>query len=278
MMTFGRASSRAAVRHRAVRRGSKRTTDYDSFTPRVGVSYQIQSWLAAFGSYSESFGASTLGILPDGSLSDPEEGKQYEIGLKGEWLDGQVSANLALFHLSKRNVAAPIPGRPGFVDQIGKARSQGIELDVSGRITEGWNLIASYAFLDAEINEDRDAAGGVRNAGNTLPNAPTHSGSLWSQYELPHGFGFGAGLFAASQRQGDAPNTFQLPGYVRVDAAASYKFNFGGSRLTAQLNVHNLLDKEYYDGTGSGFGTEEARNFIYPGAPRTVVGSLRVEF
>ncbi len=95
---------------------------------------------------------------------------------------------------------------------------------------------------------------------------------------LASGLGFGAGLFAASQRQGDAPNTFQLPGYVRVDAAASYKLKLAGSSVTAQLNVHNLLDKEYYDGTAGGFGTEEARNFIYPGAPRTVVGSVRFEF
>jgi iron complex outermembrane receptor protein len=69
-----------------------------------------------------------------------------------------------------------------------------------------------------------------------------------------------------------------MPGYASVDVSASYRFDLPRSVITMQLNVHNLLDKEYYDGSAGGFGTEVARNFIYPGAPRTLVGSVRMEF
>jgi iron complex outermembrane receptor protein len=153
------------------------TTDYDRITPRVGISHRIRPWLVAFGSYSEALGSSSLGILRDGSRTEPEEAHQYEIGLKGTWLDGDLNANVALYDLTKSNIRTPIPGQSGIVDQIGEANSRGVELDISARMSESWDVIASYAFMDAKVTEDRDSSGGLGNRGNALPNAPAHSGS-----------------------------------------------------------------------------------------------------
>jgi hypothetical protein len=78
-------------------------------------------------------------------------------------------------------------------------------------------------------------------------------------------------VFAVGEREGDEANTFQLPGYARVDLLAAYEWKLEKSRLTAQLNVENLLDKEY-------FLSSRTRSDVLPGAPRTFLGSIRIEF
>jgi iron complex outermembrane receptor protein len=87
----------------------------------------------------------------------------------------------------------------------------------------------------------------------------------------------GAGTFIVGPRQGDADNSVQLPGYVRVDAAVAYRFKVMGSVLTAQFNVQNLLDKICFLGTDT-VDSAFPRADIIPGAPRSFLGSFRVEF
>ena len=61
-----------------------------------------------------------------------------------------------------------------------KQRSQGIELDITGQVTNNFSLIGSYAFTDARVLVDH----GGSTAGNRMPNVPEHSGSLWVKYDL----------------------------------------------------------------------------------------------
>jgi len=68
----------------------------------------------------------------------------------------------------------PAIRRPNFLIAVGEQRSQGIELDIVGKIL-GWNIIA-FTHNDAEITEDMTS-------GNRLYNAPEHSASLWTTYE-----------------------------------------------------------------------------------------------
>ncbi|MBX3346959.1 MAG: TonB-dependent receptor, partial [Nitrospira sp.] len=80
----------------------------------------------------------------------------------------------------------------------------------------------------------------------------------------------GTGAFARSTRMADLDNTVELPGYVRWDASAGYTFTYFGPKMTAQLNVYNLLNTDYYDRGNS-------RLVIQPGLPLTFLGSLRIE-
>ncbi|MCI0356593.1 MAG: TonB-dependent receptor [Acidobacteria bacterium] len=112
------------------------------------------------------------------------------------------------------------------------------------------------------------------NTGHRLPNAPLHAGSLWAKYAvIPERFELGAGVYLVGEREGNVENSFQTPGYGRVDAFAAYHWKIGPSRLTAQLNFNNVLDKEYFHSTAL-FGGDGQ----HPGEPLTVIGSLRVEF
>ncbi|NEO26181.1 MAG: TonB-dependent siderophore receptor, partial [Kamptonema sp. SIO4C4] len=238
------------------------------FSPRLGIVYQPTENVSLYGNFSRSFSPSFSARQrnADGTPFEPTTGEQVEVGIKAEGLEGRVSATLAAFHITRQNIVVEDPDRPDFDIQIGERRSQGIELDIAGEVLPGLKLIANYAFTDAEITEDTEGFEGNR------PNSiPRHSGSLWATYEVQsgglQGLGFGAGLFMVGEREGDLDNSFQLPGYVRTDAAVFYRQD----NWKASLNVKNLFDVEYFEASSSNI-------YVFPGQPLTVVGSISVTF
>ncbi len=252
------------------RANEEENTD-EAFSPRVGLVYQPWPWLSLYGNYVESFGANNGRPAPGEPPFSPEEGTQYEGGLKTEFWEGRLSSTLAFYHLTKTNVLTADPENPRFQRAIGQARSQGIELDVAGQVTDRLNLIASYAFTDARITRDNEG-----NEGHRLPNVAEHTASLWSTYDVTSRFTVGTGMFLASDKAGDPENSFKLPGYARWDMMAAYRFNIAKSRLTAQINVNNILDKEYYKSVNNNDGLP--RSEIFAAEPLTVLGSIRLEY
>lgn len=247
--------------------------DTERFSPRVGLTYQPWPWLSLYGNYVESFGANNRRTADD-RAQEPETATQYELGLKTELWDGLLNSTLAFYEITKQNILTADLSTPDPFDSvaIGEARSRGIELDITGQITDRLSLIGTYALTEAKITKDN---GG--NQGNRLPNVPTHAGSLWVKFDaIPDRFEIGAGVYAAGQRQGDVLNSFQLPGYVRADAFAAYHWRVAGSRVTAQVNINNLFDKEYFYAGEPFFAFP--RVDILPAEPLTVLGSIRVEF
>jgi iron complex outermembrane receptor protein len=239
----------------------------DAFSPRIGIVYQPIEPISLYASYSRSFQPNIF-TRADGSFLEPERGTQYEVGIKGEFLDGRLAATLAAYQITKTNVAATDPENEDYSIAIGEQRSRGIELDVIGEILPGWNIIASYAYTDAEVTESSEIEG---TEGNRLNNVPYNAASLWTTYEIQsgdlEGLGFGFGLFFVGERQGDIENTFDLPSYLRTDAAIYYRRN----NWRAAVNFKNLFDVDY-------IRSAEYREAIAPGEPFTVVGSISVDF
>lgn len=251
--------------------------DQGKFSPRVGVLYKAFPWLSVYANFTESLGSNNGGKGVDGKPVKPQEATQYEGGFKGEFFDGRLNSTLAFFSVTKTNIAVSPAAFVQYVIPIGKARSTGIEWDVAGNLTDNWSVIANYAFTDTEVIEDT----ALDLKGNRFPNAPKHSANLWTkcafnEYGL-NGLSLGTGMRMVSQRQGDPQNSFQLPGYATWDALAAYTFKVGATRMTAQFNAYNLLDKRYF----SGADTFDASQRFYgniPGAPRSFIGSIRLEF
>jgi iron complex outermembrane receptor protein len=235
-----------------------------AFSPRIGLVYQPSDTVSLYASYSRSFRQATA--FSANEAFEPTRGTQSEIGTRVDFLEGRLSANLAAYHLTRTNITTPDPDNPGFSVQTGEARSQGIELDVTGEILPGWNVILSYAYTDAEVTEDN-----VTPVGNQLASVPFNQASLWTTYEIQQGdlegLGFGLGLFYISERQGDLANSFTLDSYLRTDAALYYRR--GG--LRAAINVRNLFDIDYVS-------FASANTNVQRGAPFTIVGSLSWEF
>ncbi len=258
--------------------------DSDSeFTPRVGLLYHPVQWLSLYGSYVEGYHHANIGRTTDGTDLEPERSRQYEAGVKGEWWDGRLTSTLTYYHLTKRDITVghpdPALAVQGFVEQTGEARSRGIEFDVHGQLSDDWSLIGSYGYTDVVVTEDQglDAFGNLTsgNKGHRLQNVPRHAGSLWIQHKFLEfgwpGLSAGFGVFLASEREGDLANSFQLPGYARLDAALKYSQKVGSSKLTVQFNVNNLLDEDY-------FVAADDRTSVTPAEPLTFLGSIRLEF
>lgn len=244
---------------------SESSESNDAFSPRVGIVYQPIQPISLYASYSRSFAPNT-GIGFDGSLLEPTRGTQYEAGIRAE-LNPSLAATLAAYEITKTNIATTDPNDPAFSIAVGEQRSRGIEFDLSGEISPGWNVIASYSYTNAEITDSEDYP-----VGNKVPNVPHNKASLWTTYEFQNsgleGLGLGLGLFYVDARQGDLENSFELPSYMRTDAAIYYKQN----NWRAALNIQNLFGIRYFE------TSELGRTTVIPGAPLTVVGSFSVEF
>jgi iron complex outermembrane receptor protein len=264
------------------------SADDHAWSPRVGLVLQPMPWLSFYANYVRSFGVTNALPLPGSTPFAPERGLQWEGGVKAELLDGRLIASLAYYDITKSGVVQSIPGTR-FSEPVGLVHSNGVEVDVSGRLDENWSIIANYAYNDAKIvNDARGGPAlafngfGIVNAGgqlgNQLQNAPRHSGALWAKYEAQgdwKGLELGAGVTAVGLRQGNNDNSFQLPAYARVDTLISYRLpehlTPWTKAATIQLNVKNLLDTTYYRNSYDRFS-------IAPGAPRTFLLSLRAEF
>ena len=246
------------------------------WVPRAGLVYRYTDELSFYGSYTESFKPnSTIAPLSgsstvlDGSIA-PEQAKSWEIGAKLD-MPGRVTGNIALFDIKKRNVlVANSEGPVTIYSAAGEVRSRGLELDLSGQLSDRWSMIGSYAYTDAEVTEDPDYKG------NQLQNVARNSGSLSAVYDFGNVIGgdqlrVGAGARYVGEREGNAVNDFELPGYTVADAFATYDTQLDGQKVKFQLNVKNLFDRTYYTSAASRF-------FVSMGDSRQVTLSSTLEF
>ncbi|MEM9770505.1 MAG: TonB-dependent receptor [Cyanobacteria bacterium P01_D01_bin.73] len=241
----------------------------DAVTPRIGIVYQPSDTIALYASYAQSFTPNS-GTDIDGNVLEPETGEGFEVGVKADIIPDRLSATLTYFNITRQNVATADPNDPLLQASIatGEQRSQGVELDISGEILPGWNIIASYAYINAEITEDN-----TFEVGNRRPGIPEHSASLWTTYRIQsgdlEGLGFGLGFNYVGNRKIDLDNTFEAEDYFLTSAAAFYKRD----NWQIQVNIDNLFDIDYIESAEGG----QFRG-IYPGDPLTVRASLSVTF
>jgi iron complex outermembrane receptor protein len=253
---------------------------YDkAFSPRVGVLYQPLPWMSLYGNFTRSFGANNTNAM--GAPLPPQKGEQFEGGVKAEFFDKRLTLTMAYFDITKTNIPVADPRSSLNTLLIGKARSQGFEFDLSGRIDDNWSVIANYTHDDVRTIEGSplDPATEIVTqlpvAGFKLGGSPRNYGNLWVKYDADRalrGLSLGAGVTVSESSFVDNANSAVLPGYTLVNAMIAYTTKIEGFNVTAQLNVKNLGDAVYYPSSGSN------RFNIITGNPRSFLGSLRVEF
>ncbi len=242
----------------------------EKLTPKFGLVYKVSPTVSLFGNVAQSFMpqssiASYIGDLP------PEESTAYEVGAKFDLFDG-VTSNITFFDIHKRNVLyTETIGDETYAKTAGKVRSRGIEVDVAGSLSENLNVIASYGYTDAKVEEDPEYAG------KPLPNVPRHTGSLFLTYDINNVYEsntltLGAGGHALSRRSGTNGADYYLPGYAVADVFAAYKMKLQYP-VTLQVNVKNLFDKTYYT---SSIASNSLGNQI--GDPREVQFTVKMAF
>ena len=245
------------------------------WVPRAGLVYRYTDELSFYGSYTESFKPNSSIAALDGDMVldssiKPEQAKSWELGAKLD-IPGRITGTVALFDIKKRNVLVSSTVDDETVySTAGQVRSRGLELDVSGQLSDNWSMIGSYAYTDAEVTKD------TTYQGMRLQNVAKNSGSLSAVYDFGNIVGgdklrVGAGAHYVGERAGDALNDFDLPAYTVADAFATYDTRIEGQKVKFQLNVKNLFDRTYYTSAAS-------RMFVSIGDSRQVTFASTLEF
>lgn len=259
------------------------TSDDTGVSPRLGLVYQPIKPISLYTSWTRGFIPNTPDSFnPNGQLFKPERSTQYEVGVKTFFLDNRVSTTLAWYHLTRENLLTPdlLQGPIGFSVQTGEQRSQGVELDVTASLTAGWNIIASYAYTDAEVTKDNDPS----LLGKRLGNVPYNKATLWSTYYFQQGvlqgLGIGGGIFGYTSRNASifGPGQVEIPGYVRVDTALYYNHDLrddnwlGAKQLNIGVNFRNVLDHRYIESAA------DSTTRFYFAEPRIVLATVGLKF
>jgi iron complex outermembrane recepter protein len=247
----------------------------DRVTPRVGLVYTPIDAITLYGSYMRGFepgaraGLTVATGIPAtnaGELFDPQESEQYELGIKTSLLDDKLAINFAVYDLTRSNQVFTDLVLQRFT-LVGEQSSKGFETEMIGQITPEWSVSASYAYLDTKVEDGA-------NKGNQLNLAPRHSTRIWTSYNFTHGMfkdlSLYGGLFKQGDSYGDTANSFEVDGFTRFDAGASYMHALGQNKAIWRFNVDNITDRKYYMGNNQGS--------MLPGTPRNARLSLEVLF
>lgn len=246
-------------------------TSDQQVSPRVGLVYLLSADFSLYGSYSEGF-LPLSGTDFYGNAFAPEQSQSAEVGVKFQF--GGLNGTLALFDADKSNILTSDPINVGFSAPLGKARSQGLELDVQSMLTDSLQAILSYSYLDTRTAVDAVNLdwGLLVPAGSRLVNVPKHtlSATFTQQLQLA-GFPVKAGgrLRYSSQRLGDSVMpSYQLPAFSLWSAFASVEF---ASQWQLEAVLENLFDRHYIQSSYSAL-------WSVPGEPRSVRFGLRYDF
>jgi outer membrane receptor for ferric coprogen and ferric-rhodotorulic acid len=245
------------------------TRRHEVLTPYAGLVYDLGEHYSVYASYTDIFQPQNYRDT-SGRYLDPVTGKSYEIGLKGEHLNGKLNSSLALFRSEQENVAQRDGTRlvPGSTDgAYYGARgvvTKGIELQLSGELAEGWQVNAGIArTLGREGSGDR-----------INPSMPTTLATLFTTYRLPgrwHQLTVGGGVNWQNRvyypfSVGDVDMRYTQGSRAVFSLMARYAVS---PQLSLQLNIENLFDKRYnvnIDGQA------------FAGTPRNAVATLNYKF
>ena len=261
---------------------------YGQNSYRSALSYFLTPETHLYVGWSDSFSPTAdlyqLTVIPQ----PPERSAVWEIGAKWMLLDGDLSLRAALYRATKvweRNT--DLESTSAVLTK--KRRTDGIELEAAGRITEDWEVFSGATYMNARILEvaQNFGAGNVLTLGNPeyagkrARNTPRYTANLWSTYRIFGPWKIGGGVEVKGDREvfnpsgagavptlngAYRPNT--APAYARVDAVASYE----QKNWSLRLNVKNLFDKLYYD------AIYDNGAFTVPGTRRTVILSAQFKY
>lgn len=260
------------------------------FNPLGGIMISVKKGLNVFASYTNS-------TRPENVNQIDEEGKtfgnsyvnQLEAGIKSDWLNNRLRFNLTLYKIEQKNLIEQLYDINNQPVQIngrniyragGNDRRQGIEAELTGRITNNLELITGYSFIDAQfINTNVYVEGSAPN------NTPSHTYNAWVNYSFVSGplkkLNLGAGVYHIGERpyndwtqEGytthglDTSNEpWKNKAYTIVNAQAGYEINKAWS---IRIFVNNIFDAVGYDAYRT--------NFIDRIAPVNFSGVLQYKF
>jgi iron complex outermembrane receptor protein len=251
-------------------------TEGDVLLPRFAVQYRVNPAVTLYGTIArgykpgtQNYAASTLNNL----IIRPESLWNYEVGVKTNWLNNRLSANLAFFWSNVDDyqilLSDPTGGINTFITN-GGVSTKGFELELSAKPAKGVELIAGFGYTDARFTRYTNPFTGQNLNGNRLTYAPDFTFNVGVQYRHPVGFFGRVDLQGVGTVFFDDVNRLKQDPFALVNARVGYEWKSGG----VYLYVKNLLDQTYVTTAFTGFFDDLASY----GDRRTIGVQVRANF
>lgn len=215
----------------------------EEISPRVGIVFKPAENMSLYGSYSESFlprsGEQFANINGSKGQLDPNTFENLEAGFKWDF-GSTISLTAAVFQIQQTSPQVA-DNDPSTLDVI-ETETDGVELQLEGKLTDFWHLSASYTYLDGE---QVDRLGASDNRPRELPE---NMFSIWNSFQFSQKLSGGLGLTYQDESFINNSNSAILPSYTRIDAALYYQLS---QTLRVQVNVENLADTDYFPSSHS---------------------------
>lgn len=267
-----------AARYTTVKENSYGTeAEAEKITPRLGISYSIDANTSVYGLYDQAF-VPQAAIFRNGEIAKPITGNNLEVGVKRDWFGGKWNTTLSVYNILKRNATTADPTNTAneqFSIVLGKTRVQGVEFDLKGEITKGFNAIFNYAFTENKVTESNDPTNNP--VGMRVPGYAKHTANGWLNYTFINGplegvgLSFGGTYLADRSTWAWASTSAQIDmdDYVKFDAGLSWE----NTKFRVGLNVFNVFNRYLYSGSPYG-----AYYYYQADAPRNWRLSLGYKF
>ena len=266
--------------------------------PKVGLSYQWSPDVMTYAQYSTGYKSGGFNPRPltrtQVTSLGPEKVTSYEVGLKSEWFDHRLRANVAGFVSNYSALQLPVAtvdpgtGFPAFLtESVGNARIKGIELEIESRPVRGLSIDGSVGYLHYRtLNLGGAAYNSATNPGGpTLSDVPaltpTWKGNVGAQYAIALG---SLGSLTPRLDYTYQSKVFNDPqnelismqgGYGILNARLTWESTKGGWQ--ASLSGSNLAGKVYYVTERNQLSTYDEVDG-QPGRPREFLFSVRKVF
>ncbi|RFD19532.1 TonB-dependent siderophore receptor [Komagataeibacter melaceti] len=258
-----------------------------AFTWRAGFTYNFDFGLTPYFSYATSFMPQVGYFDAAGKLFKPNQGDQFEAGLKYLIPHSDIFLTAAAYHIKESHYAITDTTNPGYQVDAGTVVSKGVELSAHANITKDLHLTASYSFNDTRVaksdtvENQRDMYGNVigevSEKGKYIAGLPRNMVNMFIDYtpsaRILHGFGVNFGVRYIGMTYADNANSFKAPAYTIFDVGAHYDFSALTPTLKglkAQLAISNLANKRYVTSCSSSSGG----GACYYGQGQRIYGNL----
>ncbi|WP_425313663.1 TonB-dependent siderophore receptor [Pseudomonas putida] len=227
-------------------------------TKYAGLIYDLDDHHSVYVSYSDIFTPQSNKDT-SGTPVKPIVGKNYEVGIKGEYFDGALNASVALFRIDQENRATQVfvadCPQTSCYEASGEVRSQGIDMELQGALTPNWQIGGGYTYARAHTIKDAANPANVNQRFDT--DTPEHLFKLNTVYHFQgplEKLRVGGNISWQSRIYNDFTvadgSEYRLVqgAYAVTDLMAGYRVD---QHLDLQLNANNVFDRKYYSAIAS---------------------------
>ena len=244
--------------------GSDKETSY-AWNPSFGIMLSPIENVNVFGSYTSTTSLrSSNNVLASGGTVGASTTKQWEAGIKSDWLSERLRFNVTLFDIKTDNLSYEVltnGNSTGTYALAGNLKRRGVEVELIGKILPNLQVMTGWAYVDAQYKDSPSFVNG-----SAPINTPKHSANAWLNYRfnqgILEGLDVGAGIYYVGKRPVDdykqtysnaanghvngtlpGEKPFKMPDYTTVDAQLGYALKNG---FGVRVFFNNIFDRVGY--------------------------------